>query len=709
MTGLLNSDNWYRLVPLRPFAAEHEMSRHVYRGEAWWVLRDPATGDHHRINRMTYELAVAGRRSHARCGQPAVARGAGRRCPHQDELIVAIAQLAEANLLQAERASDLRQLQLRSRLRKRRELLAGLNPLSFKVAIFDPSAWVERLAGPFGPLFTRAGLIGCALLMGLAGLVAIGQFDRLQADIPRAWSGPGFLFLMWIAYPLLKLAHEFAHALTVRRFGGEVHEMGVRLLVLMPVPYVDASSATLFADKRERALVSGAGILAELVIASGAVLLWAMIEPGLLRDLCLAIVVIGTVSTVLFNGNPLLKFDGYHVLCDLFELPNLAPWRAPVLPVLPAATPAGRRGGASTGSPAMSDAGCWAAGLASWSYRLILFVSIAIYVGSLSWAAGLAILALGLWTMLIGPAFKAGDFVLHSPSLNGRRHRALGLYGGTLAILLVLVSVPAPATTVAMGVVWLPDRAQIRTEVPGTVVELLARDNETVRTGQPVIRLTNDELQAGTAGRGHRAVATPGRSTSCASSARRPPSPATRRSTRRRHGCRTPGAGSMRWCCGSMPTAVSCRRARPIGWARGSTRAAPSPTFSDAPATTIRLALPNDTADRVRDQVRGIEVRLADRGDTAFSASIVNDSPGGSEQLPSAALGAAMGRIDTDPTDSSGPCRPRRCSCSMWRSPSCQPTQPAMCAGAIRSSGHPGLALQAHDALRRLLLRHFST
>ncbi len=132
------------------------------------------------------------------------------------------------------------------------------------------------------------------------------------------------LLILWLAYPLIKVLHELAHAFAVKVFGGEVHEVGLTLLMLTPVPYVNASASIAFAQKRQRIAVAAAGIAVEVVLATAALGLWMALEPGLIKDIAFAVVLIGGVSTLLVNGNPLLRFDGYHMLCDALELPHLA-------------------------------------------------------------------------------------------------------------------------------------------------------------------------------------------------------------------------------------------------------------------------------------------------------------------------------------------------------------------------------------------------
>ncbi|MGC9328004.1 MAG: hypothetical protein ACP5I1_10250, partial [Candidatus Hinthialibacter sp.] len=127
-----------------------------------------------------------------------------------------------------------------------------------------------------------------------------------------------------IIFPILKAFHEMGHAYAVKRWGGEVHEMGIMLLVLMPIPYVDASGASAFRDRRQRLLVGAGGMMVELFIAALALHLWVNIGEGYVRSALFNIIVLASISTILFNANPLLRYDGYYILSDWLEISNLA-------------------------------------------------------------------------------------------------------------------------------------------------------------------------------------------------------------------------------------------------------------------------------------------------------------------------------------------------------------------------------------------------
>jgi hypothetical protein len=120
-----------------------------------------------------------------------------------------------------------------------------------------------------------------------------------------------------------KVCHEFGHGLACRRFGGECHEIGVMFLVFTPCLYCNVSDSWRMPNKWHRAVIGAAGMYVELILAIFATFIWWFAEPGIVRDICLQVMLIASVSTVLFNGNPLLRFDGYYILSDLLEIPNL--------------------------------------------------------------------------------------------------------------------------------------------------------------------------------------------------------------------------------------------------------------------------------------------------------------------------------------------------------------------------------------------------
>jgi len=162
----------------------------------------------------------------------------------------------------------------------------------------------------------------CAI--GIAAVATLANTSTILAEFAHVASSPQHWWLYAVLYPALKAIHELAHAVAIKRCGGSVYETGITFLVLMPIPYVDASDAWMFPAKNQRVLVGAAGMLAECALASVGLIVFLLVEPGIIREVGFAVFVMGSVSTLLFNANPLLKFDGYYILQDCLDIPNLS-------------------------------------------------------------------------------------------------------------------------------------------------------------------------------------------------------------------------------------------------------------------------------------------------------------------------------------------------------------------------------------------------
>ncbi len=202
-------------------------------------------------------------------------------------------------------------------------LRAAMNPPAVRIPLLDPAPLLNRMMPWVRPLFSRTGAVLWSPVVGIACLLVLISFTALSAAVAQHILSPASLLSMLLMFVVIKVLHEFSHVFAMKMWGNEVHEMGVTLLVLAPVPDVDASAAWGFQDKHKRVLVGAVGIMAELFIAALALFLWLAVEPGLVRDAAFNAFLIGSVSTLTFNANPLLRFDGYYVLQDLIAVPSL--------------------------------------------------------------------------------------------------------------------------------------------------------------------------------------------------------------------------------------------------------------------------------------------------------------------------------------------------------------------------------------------------
>ena len=498
MAESLFSPLWHHVAELRPrLRAGVRVQRQRYRGETWYLLVDEAGGKQHRINAPAYELIgrFDGRASVNRLWSLLLAKF-GDQAPGQDEVVRALQRLAEAELLALDgAAADVPGLFHRSaeRRRRRRPLV---NPLGFSIPLLDPSRLLALLE-PLGTrLFRPATLVVWTLLVAVAALAGAMNWGALRSHGAAHMASGYYLLLAWLSYPLVKLAHEIGHALAVRRWGGEVHEFGLSLLFFMPAPYLDASAATAFRDRGKRLVVSAAGILVELAIAAAALLVWLAVEPGVVRDVAFVLLFVCLASSLLFNGNPLLRFDGYHVLCDLVDAPNLAPrsyayWLHLLRRLL--------GGDASSAPEAAAGERKWLLAYAplSWGYRLALCSVLVLWLAGKSAMLGWLAAALVVLFLLLRPVHDALRTLWRSfPAGEPRRRAGWSMAAAAALAAGGVLALPMPSTVTAEGVAWPPEHATVRAETEGFVTEVLAQDGQSVGPGTPLVVLADPALLA---------------------------------------------------------------------------------------------------------------------------------------------------------------------------------------------------------------------
>ena len=500
MSGSLFSPAWYRVAELKLRLRRHtRIHRHTYRDRTWYVLQDRMTGQFHRFTPEAYELIgrMDGSRTLQDIWDSACAK-LGDLMPTQREVIGLVSQLHQANVIQGDRAADIAELEGRSRRLRRQKLIMKLmSPLGVKLPLFDPEAFLARTERYVTPVFSAWGLALWSLLVGTALVLAFVHWRELAGNVSDRVLQIENVLLMAAVYPVVKIIHEFGHAYAVKRWGGEVHEIGVMLLVFYPVPYVDASAATAFRGKWERMVVGAAGIMVELALAALALFLWLNVGPGLVRAVAADVMILCGVSTLLFNGNPLLRFDAYYVLADLIEIPNLAQRGNEQVAWLTKRHVFGVR---DVTPPAWSRAEAfWLAGYSvlSFVYRVMVLLAISLLVTSRYLFIGFFIAVWSMYMTLIGPLLKT----IRAPLRDGRlRPKAEKIYlwsGGALALLLLfLFLVPLPYSTKAEGLVWVEDKAILRAGETGMVERIAAMPGSRVRPGQLLVKFSNPESDA---------------------------------------------------------------------------------------------------------------------------------------------------------------------------------------------------------------------
>lgn len=474
------------------------VSRHRYRGQDWYVLQDPVALRQYRVSEAAYRFlrALDGRRTVSDAWDRLVREPRGHGLERQ-ALLALLAQLHAAELLASDHPADIDALlrrhgqQIDQQRRNR-----WLRPLAIRIPILDPDPLLERALPLVRPIFRPMTLWIWAGLMVLALALSAIHWTALHSYGASRLSDPHNLLLMALVYPLVKALHEFGHAFAAKVWGGGVHEMGVLLLVLMPIPYVDASSASTFADKRRRIVVAAAGILVETTLAAVALLFWLQLQPGLARDLSFDLMVVAGVSTLLFNANPLLRYDGYYVFSDALEIPNLATRAARYYRYLARRHLLGLEGTVSPATAPGERGWFLVYGAASTVYRIMITLGIALYLATQYLVVGVVLAIWALVAQLVLPLLRLAHFLCFSPTLAGRRGRGLAIAGALLLALVVpLYLLPVQQSLLAEGVVRPDEQAMVRARAEGFVAQVYHHSGASIVPGQALLTLRNEQVR----------------------------------------------------------------------------------------------------------------------------------------------------------------------------------------------------------------------
>ncbi len=492
------SESWYRVanerISLRPGV---RVRRQNFRGERWIVLENPFSNEFFRLRPAAYEFV-------SRLRSDRTVEAAWRACvekfpdeaPSQEAVIQLLAQLYYANLLQYELAAD--SAQLFQRFKKRRQRERGfrlLNIMFMRFPLFDPDRLLVSAMPFIKWVVSPAGALLWLIVVGFGLKVVADNFDAIRVEGQDVLS-PGNLLLLYAGMVFVKTLHEFGHAAVCRRFGGEVHVMGVMLMIFTPMPYVDATSSWGFRERWKRILVGGAGMIVEVFVAAIAAFVWANTGPGVLHNLSYNIMFVASVSTLIFNLNPLLRFDGYYILSDILEIPNL---NQRAMGQLRHVAESRLFGVKVSESPARnSREAAWYAsyGVASGIYRVIVFSGILLAVADRFLILGIVMALICVISWVTVPLFRFAKYLASSPRLERVRPRAVAVaLGGIATIILLLAVVPFPRGVRAPGIVEAAERTHVATETAGEVKSVLTKSGTEVQAGQPLLKLVNHELE----------------------------------------------------------------------------------------------------------------------------------------------------------------------------------------------------------------------
>ncbi len=491
------SDSWYQVADARVALLNTVRAQpQRFRGQPWVVLQDPYAHRFFRVTPQAYAFLRALQpestvdevwRAQAKANPDAV--------PGQDDVVRLLSQLHVANLLFFREQPHNDAIFERHQTQKRRERLGKwMAFLYWRIPLFSPQRLLRLLrplvmatTGPLAALVWLAAVLagGAALLQNASELSRAGQGLLSLSNLP--W--------LYAALTVTKVLHEFAHAFVCTRYGGQVPVFGVMFLILAPLPYVDASASWALRSKWQRAYVGAAGMLAELFLAALAALVWTHTAEGTVNSVAFNLMVVGSVSSLLFNGNPLLRFDAYYILSDVVEMPNLyqkaqAQWLYYGSRFL-----LGQREAAEPATDRTERVWYTTYGALAFGYRLVVTSAVLLVVTDQWFAVGLVMLATtlvamvalplaGLWRHLSGPALQ-----------RGRARAVAGIGALALVVYAAVALVPLPHAVRMNGVLEAHRSEQLFVQTAGTVADLAVHHGQRLKAGALIARLDNPELR----------------------------------------------------------------------------------------------------------------------------------------------------------------------------------------------------------------------
>ncbi|MEI8375910.1 MAG: hemolysin D [Planctomycetota bacterium] len=480
--------------------------RQHYLGRSYWVVKDPVGLNYFRFQEEEYALLnwLDGEVS-----LDALKDRFEKEFPPQkitlEELQQFLGMLHRSGLVIAGVGGQGKQLLKRRRERRRKEFLGALaNVLCIRFKGFDPERFLNWLYPFVSWFYTRTVVIGC-IGLGLSALTLVMvQFHIFTSRLPAFHEFFSFenALLLSVTLGVTKVLHEFGHGMMCKHFGGECHEMGVMFLVLTPCLYCNVSDSWLLPSKWHRAAIGAGGMYVELILASVATWIWWFSEPGLLNHLCLNIMFVCSVSTLIFNANPLLRYDGYYILSDVTEIPNLRQKSTAVLSRKMGLWFLGLEQPEDPFLPERNQIFFAIYSVAAAIYQWVVVYSILFFLYHVFKPyrlekIGQMLAMASLWGLIVMPLYQLGKFFYVPGRLEKvKKARMFTSLAIVIPILLAIFFIPLPHTVIATMEVQPhgADPLYINTTEGGCLVQVNVKAGQAVVKGQQLAVLENKDL-----------------------------------------------------------------------------------------------------------------------------------------------------------------------------------------------------------------------
>ncbi len=498
MATSIFSDSWFRVSGLRvALLPSVEVKTQVFRGQTWHILQDTYTQRYFRASPQACHFIQ--RLSTSQTVEEVWEDFVNQRpedAPSREEVIQILSQLHMSNLLYSLQQSDNEAIVKRYKKQKNKELLGKIASFLFiRIPLWNPDAALNRIR-PLILLTTGWGAfaVWCVVLIW-GGLTAFDLRGELMDQSQGALSVDNLPWL-YVCLTVLKLFHEAGHAFVCKRFGGEVRTVGAMFLLLTPLPYVDASSSWGFPERWHRIYAAFAGMAVEFFFAAAGALVWAHTAPGLTHSLAFNVMLIGSVSSLLFNGNPLLRFDAYYMLSDYAEIPNLYQKSQQQWKYFGDRYLLGTVSARSKATELKEWLWLTLYGLLSFVYLLLISVGIGLFLMDQWLPLGLLVLSMTVYKLALAPLYQLLKHLRGVATQGNRRRAWLSVAACVVGLVVLLGVVPFPDAVRAQGIVKASNSTTIYVQTGGIVERLHVRHGERVQIGQLLVSLSNADLSA---------------------------------------------------------------------------------------------------------------------------------------------------------------------------------------------------------------------
>src|SRR5436190_16892567 len=479
--------------------------RHRYHGRTFWVVKEPVGLNYFRFHDEEFAILcmLDGRSSLDDIKEEFETQFTPQKITYHD-MLQFVGMLHRSGLVISESTGQGHQLVKRRNEKKWRELMGKLsNVFALRFRGVDPERflnWLYRYTG----WFFRWPTVVFVLCLALAALSLVAvNFEDFHRKLPafHQFFGPKNWFYLGITMATVKVLHEFGHGLSCKHFGGECHELGAMMLVFTPALYCNVSDSWMLPNKWHRASIGAAGMYMELFLASIATFMWWFSSPGLFNHIMLSVMFICSVSTVVFNGNPLLRFDGYYILMDILEIPNL---RQKATEVLKRYVLEYCLGIEQQENPFLPQGNRWAFAAYTFAaviYRWIVVFSIMFFLNKVFEPYGLKIIGQliaisGLVGLVVQPLWAAYKFFSTPGRMNKVKKERMIASAVVVACLLGFVLfVKLPFSVKCNFEVQAHDAAQVFANVQGQVVRIEKKPGDFVKEGEVIMELENMQLR----------------------------------------------------------------------------------------------------------------------------------------------------------------------------------------------------------------------